>query len=151
MAAILTLHAALWEHRATPGSGEHFLGLMNQMIVQYDSALKMNEASYPIHPNISIGLFVWLLLKMDMDGISQNRTVSLSRLGGERRSWFVGRILRVAKLLSFHSWLNMGQVLLSFLEMSDHTPAGLESAEERLSWREDIRAEILSTATNVHY
>lgn len=145
MAALMHIHVAFWENREARDLGDQCLKDLHRNLEQYYRGLSSGEEQgYPIHPNTSIGLFVWLLLKMDLE--DQDQHVSGHCPMDEGRSWFVARVLRVAKLLSYRSWLRLNRVLLSLLEMTPDEVHGLASPETMAAWRDELRVEFLLTA-----
>jgi hypothetical protein len=120
----------------------------------------------------SIGVFVHYLLKIDydecdrLDALSATSQTSASKLlltnilisePTEKRSWYIARILRVAKLMGRDNLEKLHSQLLDFLDPSanagmeyatrvseEPSESGSQDGDERDSWIERIRLEILS-------
>lgn len=141
LATLIYIHASLWDYRASSALSEHFIQHFQTSVREQD-----------IERNLSIVLLVWILLQMDADDAIPPLPASLlsraaidsndGRSPDERRPWYVARMLRIAKLLSTHTWAKVNDALLGFLDMSrDGEP--LLQQEWGGQWKERIRKEIL--------
>jgi hypothetical protein len=140
LAALIYIHAILWDYRCSPALCERFMQHFQTSIAEQD-----------IERNLSIVLLVWILLKMDADDVMPPLPASLlphainlndERNPDERRPWYVARMLRIAKLLSTQTWAKVNDALLGLLDMSRD---GQPLLQQKLGgqWKERIRKEIL--------
>ena len=97
LAALLTINVALWEYRYDPGKSELFFQ-------ELDQSIRNNE----LDKNISVEALIQVLLSGSEH----------AELKSKERPWLVGRLLKVAKRLSRHSWERLNDFLLLCLTLN---------------------------------
>lgn len=135
LVALLMLNAALWDYRHSAPHSETFLRTLQQAVV--DSEVNMSG---------SVEALLQILLECN-DG-SVNTTSDSCSQGPDftqysqtantpyHRPWFAGRMLKVAKRLSYESWMHVKYILFSCLTMQPGTP-------NVALWEDSLRQEIL--------
>jgi hypothetical protein len=132
LAALMHINAALWEYKDSPISHDQYLGALDRILIDGDFAT-----------SLSIGFFVYSMMKLDYDEVERNYSNSSPTEEPEKRSWFVARILRVCKLLGKPSMIKVHRALLGFLESS--SIVSIEDLGLSENWTDKLRLEIISS------
>ncbi|PYH82763.1 sigma-70 region 2 family protein [Aspergillus uvarum CBS 121591] len=121
LVALLMLNAALWDYRHSVPHSETFLQTLQQAVV--DSEVNMSG---------SVEALLQILLECKdghvnttSDSCSQGpdfTQYSQTASGPYDRPWFAGRMLKVAKRLSYESWMHVNNILFSCLTMQPGMP-----------------------------
>ncbi|RAL01747.1 sigma-70 region 2 family protein [Aspergillus ibericus CBS 121593] len=141
LVALIMLNAGLWDYRGSVLCSEAFLRGLEQAVL--DSEVKMSG---------SVEALLQIMLECDDASIKIPDTIRYSLLHSGSpdftqysptaqtpygRPWFAGRMLKVAKRLSFDSWMNVNYFLFSCLTLDPSIPSVS-------LWEGDLRQEILS-------
>ncbi|PYI10424.1 hypothetical protein BO78DRAFT_306029 [Aspergillus sclerotiicarbonarius CBS 121057] len=138
LVALIMLNAGLWDYRSSLLCSEAFLGGLEQAVL--DSEVNMSgsvEALLQIMlecDDASIKIPDYLPLHGGFPDFTQYSPTAQTPYG---RPWFAGRMLKVAKRLSFDSWMSVNYFLFSCLTLHP----GIPSVS---LWEGDLRQEILS-------
>ncbi|CRG85877.1 hypothetical protein PISL3812_02881 [Talaromyces islandicus] len=145
LASVMTLNAALWDYRSSVHRTETFLDHIASRVL--DSEVNMSSSveallqillscqDFPLDVSNSFS-FDSLSLWQDELELPDYSQYSPSATSPSARPWFIGRMLKVAKRLSFDSWVRVSEFLFSCLT--------LQTSEPSLHlWENDLRHEIL--------
>ncbi|KAB8072995.1 sigma-70 region 2 family protein [Aspergillus leporis] len=140
LVALIMLNAGLWDYRHSLQHSDTFLWTLEQAVL----ASEVNTSG-------SVEALLQIMLECN-DGIKMKDAFSTSpgspglppdfaqysptATTQYGRPWFAGRMLKVAKRLSFNSWMSVHDFLFSCLTLRLETSVSL--------WERDLRQEILS-------
>ncbi|KAI5294434.1 hypothetical protein KEM52_004035, partial [Ascosphaera acerosa] len=159
MAALLTLHAALWDYRYSPSRIECYLrGYQTRL--HYATAGNPDRAENAIQILLEIddtfGLPEEVIAEADRQWPPNSPSPASDPTRSHRpfksyepetpaylRPWFVGRMLKVIKRLNRQSWWKMNDYLFSLLTMNENRPCIGEGYGEELR-QEILRAPLTS-------
>ncbi|PYH45487.1 sigma-70 region 2 family protein [Aspergillus saccharolyticus JOP 1030-1] len=135
LVALLMLNAALWDYRNSVPHSEIFLQTLQQAVLNSEVNMSGSvEALLQILLECNDGL-----VNTPSDSFSQvpdfSQYSSAARTPYDR-PWFAGRMLKVAKRLSYESWMHVNSTLFSCLTMQPGMPSVA-------LWEESLRDEIL--------
>ncbi|CAG7957332.1 unnamed protein product [Penicillium nalgiovense] len=148
LTVLMTLNAAMWDYRNTPGRAALFLDTIEKSIV--DSEVSMNgsvdarlqtllecsDGTFDGWPTSSDG-FASAAPVEELPDFSQYFPTATSP---SARPWFAGRMLKIAQRLSPLSWYRVNEFLFSCLT--------LQVRESCMAlWEADLRREILDAPT----
>ncbi|PWY84467.1 sigma-70 region 2 family protein [Aspergillus sclerotioniger CBS 115572] len=141
LVALVMLNSGLWDYRSSVLYSEAFLRGLEQAVL--DSEVNMSG---------SVEALLQIMLECDDASIKIPDTMCYLPLHGGNpdftqysptaqtpysRPWFAGRMLKVAKRLSFDTWMNVNYFLFSCLTLHP----GIPSVSV---WETDLRQEILN-------
>ncbi|PWY92341.1 hypothetical protein BO70DRAFT_7641 [Aspergillus heteromorphus CBS 117.55] len=141
LVALIILNAGLWDYRNSVWRSETFLRTLEQAVL--DSEVNTSgsvEALLQILLECDDGVLSFtegashLRLHTDVPDFTQYSPTAQTQYG---RPWFAGRMLKVAKRLSFDTWMNVNYFLFSCLTLQTSVPSVS-------FWENDLLQEILS-------
>ncbi|GKZ31368.1 hypothetical protein AbraIFM66950_011888 [Aspergillus brasiliensis] len=138
LVALIMLNAGLWDYRNSLLHSEAFLKTLEQTVLNCEVNMSGSvEALLQIMlacEDGSIDIPESRRHPGDSPDFTQYSPTAQSPYG---RPWFAGRMLKVAKRLSFDSWMNVNYFLFSCLTLHPRIPSVL-------LWENSLRQEILS-------
>ncbi|KAF7588166.1 hypothetical protein BBP40_006103 [Aspergillus hancockii] len=139
LVALVLLNAGLWDYRHSPQHSDTFLWTLEQAVLSSEvntsgSVEALLQIMLECNDGIAMaGAFPTSPGSPGLPDFTQYSPTATTQYG---RPWFAGRMLKVAKRLSFNSWMNVHDFLFSCLTLHVETSVSL--------WESELRQEILS-------
>lgn len=130
LATLLHMHAVLWDYRSSPSELRLYLKDLNNLYTARPRGIRRCPASS-----------IFLLTKNDCNTKHFLPGPTPGRLA---RSWYVVRMLQVAKLLSKTSLIKVHRALAVFLAPDPECRSKVPAATYGSTWIREVRKEILA-------
>jgi Fungal specific transcription factor domain len=129
MNALILTTVTLWNYRDSPATCDAFLKELNRRAIEEDLDI-----------SFATGIFLGRMWAIEYEG---DKFAINPQAQTEKRMWYAGRMLKVARVLSQETFSRVLHALLAFL-MMEQDATDIISATDGMDWRMNIREEVLS-------